>query len=148
MPGMSESRNSRAGRGRACATEGDLRALLREELPAERRQWLEGHLAECRACVDHLGRLAAEEEGPWDFSPETVPVGQDSREMLAVVAQALPGGAHEIPPSTQLGANEPADCPPQISGFADLVEVGRGATGIVYRGLDIELQRPVAIKVL
>ncbi|MFN7766552.1 MAG: protein kinase domain-containing protein [Planctomycetaceae bacterium] len=149
MPRKSESRsNSPAGRGRACATEGDLRALLREELPAERRQWLEGHLAECRACVDHLGRLAADEEGPWDFSPETVPVGQDSREMLAVVAQALPGGAHEIPPSAQLGADEPARSPPQIPGFTDLVEVGRGATGIVYRGLDIELQRPVAIKVL
>ncbi len=149
MHGTSEpGSNGPMSGDRACASEGDLRSLLHEKLPDERRLWLEGHLADCRACVERLGQLAADEEGPWDFTPELVPVGPDSREMLAVVAQGAPGGAQAIPTSPHGAGHEPAEGPPRIPGFSDLVEVGRGATGIVYRGMDDELRRPVAIKVL
>ncbi|MFN7805747.1 MAG: protein kinase domain-containing protein [Planctomycetaceae bacterium] len=149
MPGTGEGKlhDPTAGE-RVCALEEELRALLRDELPAGRRDWLEGHLAGCKECVALLEELAAEEEEPWDFSRERASVGPESREMLAVVAQVMPGGTHEIPPGKSGGSEEPPHPPPRIPGFADLVEVGRGATGIVYRGLDGELQRPVAIKVL
>jgi tetratricopeptide (TPR) repeat protein len=149
MPGASESA-SRDPRGlrRECASEMDLRALLHEELPEERRLWLEAHLAQCRGCVARLEVLAAEDDGPWDFSHEPVSVGGDSREMLAVVAQVVPAGAADTLPFVRDGRDDSPAATPVIPGFSDLVEVGRGATGIVYRALDDELGRTVAIKVL
>jgi tetratricopeptide (TPR) repeat protein len=134
--------------GRECAAEADLRGLLQEELPEERRLWLEEHLAGCRGCVARLEVLSAEDDGPWNVARDGVSVGGDSREMLAVVARAVPAGAADTLP---FGRDDRDDLPtaiPTIPGFSDLVEVGRGATGIVYRALDDELRRTVAIKVL
>ena len=149
MPGTRESQsNDRAEVHRGCPAEEELQALLHEELREERRLWLEGHLAQCRGCVARLEVLAAEDEGPWDFAHDPVSVGGDSREMLAVVAQAVPAGAADaLPFERDARDNSPASIP-VIPGFSNLVEVGRGATGIVYRALDDELRRPVAIKVL
>ena len=50
-------------------------------------------------------------------------------------------------PSPQSGGTAPGD-PPEFPGYQIEGELGRGGIGVVYRGRDLTLNRPVAIKVL
>ncbi len=52
------------------------------------------------------------------------------------------------PPDVMPGIDGVPAFPPQIPGLADLVAVGRGGTGIVYRARDITTAETVAVKVL
>ena len=132
----------------ACPSDADLRRLLADDPSLTGRVAIEEHLQTCRPCVTRLEELAAAEDDAWSAPGNRVAIGKASREMLARMAQAIPATARHQPaefPSAE-SAGEPAV--PQIPGFSDLVEVGRGATGIVYRAFQDELGRMVAIKLL
>ena len=150
--GESSGRGSPGGKSPSapggCPGDESLRRLLSDDPSLTERVSIERHLGECRPCVGRLEQLAAAEEEPWQSPADRVAIGKMSREMLARVAQAFP--AQDEGDLAGLAGNQPAEerVVPQIPGFSDLEEVGRGATGIVYRAFQEELGRTVAIKLL
>jgi hypothetical protein len=69
--------------------------------------------------------------------------------MLAevILNHPLPSPSHVIP-QAPAASRDSHDSPPAIAGFTDLVEVGRGASGRVYRAWQESLRRVVALKVM
>ncbi|HBH53531.1 MAG TPA: hypothetical protein DDY91_16725 [Planctomycetaceae bacterium] len=69
--------------------------------------------------------------------------------MLAQVARTPPEGVRrEDEVSDRSATGQTAQPPPAIAGFTDLVEVGRGSAGRVYRAWQGSLRRTVALKVM
>jgi tetratricopeptide (TPR) repeat protein len=96
----------------------ELRRWLAGELPPDAADALAAHVDGCRACQDRADRLTR---------------------LPATLLADLTAAAGRRPP-TPLG-------PPVLPGYDDLVEVGRGGGGVVYRAKEARTGRPVAVKV-
>src|SRR5262245_66244281 len=68
------------------------------------------------------------------------------RTVEAHVAALFPESTHTAQP-TSAPASKPAELP-QISGYEIESVLGRGGMGMVYKGRHLQLNRPVAIKML
>ncbi|SIO65153.1 Serine/threonine protein kinase [Singulisphaera sp. GP187] len=138
----------------ACDPEG-LRWLLNGGVPEPRRAELIEHLDACAPCRSALEELAAGERW-WEDARQFVGTGMESGPnsgghhrggtILGDGGSDAPGGAHEgldfLTPSASPGS---LGC---LGPYEILGVLGRGGMGLVLRGHDPALNRPVAIKVL
>ena len=125
-----------------------LQALLDDQLSSLETLELEEHLSDCQACRNRLKKLAGEHQW-WD---ETVDVLSE-RTARSIPTSAIPNDANEsavdwIAPLLDPAPDLPGDWIGKIDQFPIQGVIGQGGMGVVLRGMDMELNRAVAIKVL
>jgi serine/threonine protein kinase/Tfp pilus assembly protein PilF len=120
-----------------CRSDADLKAFLLGELPEALSESISQHLDGCAKCAEALQRL--------DALPDSVL--RSIRQALAnrddSVTQDLTAPAA---PSNAPGA--PATLPRQVAGYVVLEEIGRGGMSVVYKALQTQPARIVALKML
>jgi serine/threonine-protein kinase len=132
--------------------------LLQERLPALEQSEVVGHLDHCQSCQETLEGLAAEK--PWWDELRRLPLTEAWPNAFAAEADSIQsdpqaperGNSH---PGYEVGLPfdflDPADDPAHLGclgPFGITAVLGRGGMGIVFKGMDVALNRPVAIKVL
>lgn len=140
----------------------DLRSALSGSLGRQKQQVLETHLESCNQCRIELEKIAAEDvdwEKVSDFFAQdllqTEPyAGQQTIDIQLSRGDHGSGFAFQEPdqfspdaPDTLQPASHP-EMLGRIDGFEVEEIIGRGGMGVVYKGFDSELNRPIAIKVL
>jgi serine/threonine protein kinase len=117
-----------------------------EKDPAERRAFLEATCADCQVRMRVEALLKAHDSaGHFLDGPVVQPAP------LAGTPAADTSHGETTPPDETLDFLAPCDTPGRLGLLAhyEIVEIlGRGGMGIVLRGVDVKLNRPVAIKVL
>lgn len=109
-----------------CPTDDRLSDLLVGKVPAVEVDTLDTHLNQCSTCQSRLGFLS---EAPWLASW----IGQRPRHK----PERTPFDPSEFP--GDLG---------RLGRFRVIKEIGRGGMGLVFLGMDTELKRQVALKLL
>jgi serine/threonine protein kinase len=122
--------------------------LLDEELPREQAEQVESHLGQCESCRDALEEIAGQRHW-WD---ETVEVLSEStvapKSSLTESRVALRTLDRSLDWIRPLLDDSTADGIGAIDKYPVQDVIGQGGMGVVLRGIDLELNRPVAIKVL
>jgi formylglycine-generating enzyme required for sulfatase activity len=113
-----------------CPDHDTLTRLLDEGLDDDSTRRVEGHVETCARCQGRLDELTARSGWPW-FLPD-----------VSEPRPAEGAGARPVP----LGSAEPSR--PEFPGFRILDELGHGGYGVVYRAVQSDLGRVVALKVL
>ena len=140
---------------RATCDHESLELLLCDKLADDRREALESHLDECAPCRQRLEQLAAE-PALWTEAHEALSSADDlpahdrwtAAENSSVVSRADTDGARA---EHIVGFLAPTDDPRMLGrfgGYEIAGVIGCGGMGIVLKGLDVALNRYVAIKVL
>jgi serine/threonine-protein kinase len=127
-----------------------LDALLADRLNDADRLALEQHLDSCGACRDQLELLAAAPE-LWTEAHESLSSAADDGDRSSSSSLSSPGESDGVRAEHILGFLSPTDDPRMLGRFGGYEisgVIGCGGMGIVLKGLDVALNRYVAIKVL
>ncbi len=136
-----------------CPTD-QLLPLIQDELPARTTQRVQSHLDTCEDCQRKIESLAA--DGDWwsrairNLAETTrVPTptwpGQDS---VVIQVTSDKSAVDSSPSASFLSAPSHPEMLGRIDDFEVEQKIGQGGMGVVFRGFDSSLNRPVAIKVL
>lgn len=126
-----------------------LRDLLDDRLPAEEARRIEEHLNECADCRTRLEELAGQDHW-WN---ETIDVLSEStlgiteKRRFTVAPDEHDQSIDWIRPLLE-PCPEDTNAIGRLDGYLVQRVIGQGGMGVVLRGVDPELNRPVAIKVL
>lgn len=129
-----------------------LGAAISGELATQSLAMLETHLEKCDRCRERLNRAAASED-QWNRISDIFSGDRRPDEMWSGPQTVDVKLKHEVI-DEDFEVNEvmlPASHPEmlgRIDGFEIEQIIGQGGMGLVYKGFDTELNRPVAIKVL
>jgi hypothetical protein len=107
----------------------DYLAELEAGGPVDRRRWLVLHPEFFDELIDFFGDL-------------------DAIEQVAAPIRTLARAGDDEPPPGWLAASEHPEHLGRLDGFEVVAWLGSGGMGVVYKGIDPSLNRPVAIKVL
>ena len=140
----------------------ELKDAIAGILNDDRQRSVESHIAECKNCQQQLEKLVAE-QSDWNkvsdyFLADEINTPYSLEPTVDIkLVQNGDSNSYEIAESSaefspDHGAIlQPASHPEmlgRIDGFEIEQMIGQGGMGIVYKGFDTELNRPIAIKVL
>lgn len=116
-----------------CCTREELESLLRDSIDAQTAEQFTEHVETCAKCHQNLMKMAGNDQW-WS----------DSKNYLASIEAATEGSGFFSQPTEP----KPQHVPNQLGHYRIESVVGFGGMATVYRALDLELNRPVAVKVL
>lgn len=140
-----------------CPTE-ELPLLIGGQLSSHDADRVAGHVNACNMCQSHLDALSASERW-WreaKLGLSRADLDKDMRirptEIIACSIDTILVDAGKSPPPVQLSKILESPTHPEMLGRIDEFDIeqkiGQGGMGIVFRGFDRSLNRPVAIKVM
>ena len=136
--------------------ESKLRQLLDEQLSKQESREVESHLSDCQVCRTELDRIAGEEywwtETVEVLSNSTLSPRDDSivkAKQNSRIDRTLDSSVAWLRPLLESpDAADDQTCLGHLNQYPIEKVIGQGGMGVVLRGVDPELNRPVAIKVL
>lgn len=116
-----------------CCTKVELELLLDDAVDSETAEQFTEHVESCIPCQQKMIKIAGDEHW-WS----------ESKSYLASISQ----DSNDFESTTQARPPRPQHVPEQLAHYRIESVIGFGGMATVYRALDRELNRPVAIKVL
>lgn len=137
-----------------CPTD-QLHLLIQDELPSIDTHRIQSHLDTCETCQREIESLAADESW-WNRASgnlaDTVnvplPNWPDSLDSVIVRVDSHSPATKSAPTTDLLSSPSHPEMLGRIDEFDVEQKIGEGGMGVVFRGFDSALSRPVAIKVL